>query len=511
MASDKNERVSKVTQFEKMLLQQNIQLTQTVERLTAAMAAQQELLEQSEKRIAELTQTIEALNQKIAELTEQRNKNSRNSSKPPSTDGLSKPAPKSLRKSSGRKVGGQKGHKGTNFCVTSKPDRIVPHMPSSCQGCPHFADCKARACVTEVRHEVDMVIKTEVVTHQALEVECPLCREQRRGEFPESIKSQMQYGNNLRALAVALNTMGAVRINRVHEILGSVFGIPLSTGAISDWVTRFAGRITDVVEKIGRCVAGSPVAHFDETGLRMNGKLHYAHVASTREYTYLYFSAKRGYLAMDEGNVLPEFRGIAVHDCWRPYWHYEQATHSVCCAHLLRELNGVKENHPKQVWAHHFFDLLLRMKEAKEKAIEMGRNALSAYQLSAFSWLYDFFLRIGQKENPLPERKPGQRGRLKKGKVLSLIERLKEYKGAVCLFAENFAVPFDNNQAERDLRMIKVKQKVSGCFRTKEGAENYLTIMSYVGTARKQGVNPFNAIRQAMEGVSCCCWVRGAE
>ena len=118
---------------------------------------------------------------------------------------------------------------------------------------------------------------------------------------------------------------------------------------------------------------------------------------------------------------------------------------------------------------------------------------------------------VSEEKNPLPERKPGQRGRLKKGKVLSLIERLKEYKGAVCLFAENFAVPFDNNQAERDLRMIKVKQKVSGCFRTKEGAENYLTIMSYVGTARKQGVNPFNAIRQAMEGVTCCCWVRGAE
>jgi transposase len=309
----------------------------------------------------------------------------------------------------------------------------------------------------------------------------------------------------------SLDHLKKERLREKYEILGSVFGIPLSTGAISDWVTRFAGRISDAVEKIGHCVTGSPVAHFDETGMRMNGKLHYAHVASTREYTYLYFSAKRGYLAMDEGNILPEFRGIAVHDCWRPYWHYEQATHSVCCAHLLRELNGVKENHPKQVWAHNLFDLLLRMKEAKEKAIELGKNALSAYQLSAFSWLYDFFLRIGQKENPLPERKPGQRGRLKKGKVLSLIERLIEYKGAVCLFAENFAVPFDNNQAERDLRMIKVKQKVSGCFRTKEGAENYLTIMSYVGTARKQGVNPFTAIRQALDGIACCCWARGAE
>ena len=496
-----------MTEFEQSLLQQNYHLAQTVERLTATIASQQELLEQSNKRNAELTETIEVLNQKIAELTERLNKNSRNSSKPPSSDGLNKPAPKSLRKPSGRKAGGQKGHKGTNFCVTSKPDRIIAHMPSSCEGCPHYEECKAKSHTAEVRHMVDMVIKTEVVTHQALEVECPLCTQTKRGEFPEDIKALMQYGNNLRALAVALNTIGAVSINRVHEILGSVFGIPLSTGTISDWVSRFAGHISDVVKEIGRCVAGSRVAHFDETGLRMNGKLHYAHVASTSQYTYLYFSAKRGQDAMNKGDVLPNFQGIAVHDCWQPYWRFDQAGHSVCCAHLLRELIGVKENHPQQLWAPLFLNLLLRMKAVKENAIRLGKNALSKSQLNIFSRFYDTYLRIGRRENPLPPPNPQKKkgGKPKRGKVLSLIERLAKYKGAVCRFAENFEVPFDNNQAERDLRMVKVKQKVSGCFRTSEGAEAFLKIMSYFSTAKKHGMNPFDAIRRALDG-NAICW-----
>ena len=483
-----------MTELEKKLLEQNHQLTQTVEQLT--------------QTVEQLTQTIEALNQKIAELTEKLNKNSRNSSKPPSSDGLKKPAPKSLRKPSGRKAGGQKGHKGTNFCVTSKPDRVIPHMPSTCEACPHYAQCKAKARTSEERHVVDMVIKTEVVTHQALEVECPLSKETKRGEFPEDINARMQYGNNLRSLVVALNTLGAVSINRVHEILSSVFGVPLSTGTISDWVERFAGSISDVVNEIGRCVTGSPVVNFDETGLRMNGKLHYAHVASTSQYTYLYFSAKRGLEAMNKGGVLPNFHGIAVHDCWQPYWRFDQASHSVCCAHLLRELIGVKENHPKQHWAPLFLNLLLRMKAAKEKAMRQGKNALRKSQLILFSVLYDVYLRIGRRENPLPPLDPNRKkgGKPKRGKVLSLIERLAKYKGSVCLFVENFDVPFDNNQAERDLRMVKVKQKVSGCFRTSEGAEAFLKIMSYIGTARKQGVNPFEAIRRAMNGEFRCCW-----
>lgn len=362
--------------------------------------------------------------------------------------------------------------------------------------------------MAEVRHVVDAVVDVKVTAHESLAVNCPMRNETYKGEFPTDVKGFVQYGENLQALVIALNTVGAVSVNRVHEILGSVFGIPLSTGTISNMVSRFTSKISGTVEQIRKFLSGALVGHFDETGLHINGKLQYAHVASSSKYTYLYLHKKRGHEAMDDGGVLPVFAGTAVHDCWRPYWHYETA-HAVCCAHLLRELNGVQENHPKQTWAPAFAKLLLDMKAAKEQAIESEHQRLEATVLREYSQRYDAILEKALAENPLPDKTPGKRGRTKKGKVLSLIERLKEYKGAVCLFAENFAVPFDNNQAERDLRMIKVKAKVAGGFRTEGGAQEYLDIMSYVGTAKKQGVNPFAAIKRALAGEAEACWSSG--
>jgi transposase len=197
--------------------------------------------------------------------------------------------------------------------------------------------------------------------------------------------------------------------------------------------------------------------------------------------------------------VLPAFSGIAVHDCWAPYWKYP-VTHSLCCAHLLRELNGVEENHPKQTRAAGFKKLLLAMKKSKEKAVEKGEAQLSRYKLNVFEQEYEQLIAQANKENPLTKTAEKKRGRKKKGKVLSLVERLNKYKTSVCLFIKNFSVPFDNNQAERDIRMIKTKTKVSGCFRSIEGAKDYLKIMSYVGTAKKQKINPYEAIRKAILG-----------
>ena len=488
------ERVSEMTELEKHLLMENAQLRKTIDRLTLAAES--------------LNNTIASLNQTIAELKEQLNKNSRNSSKPPSSDGLKKPAPKSLRKPSGKSAGGQKGHKGVNLAVARKPDEVKHHMPKRCAGCPRYLTCLGSACVAEVRHVVDAVVDVKVTAHEALEVACPMQNTILKGEIPNDIKGHVQYGENLQALVISLNTVGAVSVNRVHEILGSVFGIPLSTGTISNMVSRFSSRIAGTVEQIRQYVSGAMVGHFDETGLHINGKLQYAHVASNSAYTYLYLHRKRGCEAMDDGGILPVYHGVAVHDCWRSYWHYG-TTHAVCCAHLLRELNGVKENHPQQTWAPAFAKLLLDMKAAKEQAIASDRNSLEADMLRAFAQRYDAILETGARENPLPEKTPGKRGRTKKGKVLSLIERLREYKGAVCLFIENFAVPFDNNQAERDLRMIKVKAKVTGGFRTEVGAQEYLKTMSYIGTARKQGVNPFVAISRALLGEPRACWMLG--
>lgn len=447
------------------------------------------------------TALIAQLNQIIQELKEQLNKNSKNSSKPPSSDGLKKPAPKSLRKPSGKKVGGQKGHQGTFLSVLSDPDEIVKHMPSACEGCPHYKMCKGTACVAEKRHVIDAVVTVNVVEHQLLEIPiCMLHGDTRKGNFPNDVKATVQYGKNLQALSVALNTVGAVSVKRTHEILSGVFNIPLATGTISNMVKRCADAVSETVNRIKQKVANSGLGHFDETGTRVDKKLWWVHDASNCEFTYLDISPKRGYLGMEQCGVLPLFHGIAMHDCWASYWSYEDCQHAVCCAHLLRELTGIAENHPEQKWASAFIDLLLEMKKVKDKAVEVGKETLSYYHYHKFDKRYDELIKQAREENPLPVTTEKKRGRKKKGKILALVERLDNYKASVCLFIHNFMVPFDNNQAERDLRMIKVKTKVSGCFRSEEGARDYLKIMSYIGTAHKQGHNAYDAIRKAISG-----------
>ena len=472
----------------------NTQLQMQVNALNASLNSLQQSFDAQTALIAQLNQTIQ-------ELREQLNKNSKNSSKPPSSDGFKRPAPKSLRKPSGKKVGGQEGHQGTFLSVLSDPDKIVKHMPSTCEGCPHYKMCKGTACVAEKRHVIDAVVTVNVVEHQLLEIPiCMLHGDTRKGNFPNDVKATVQYGENLQALSVALNTVGAVSVKRTHEILSGVFNIPLATGTISNMVKRCANAVSETVNRIKQKVANSGLGHFDETGTRVDKKLWWVHDASNCEFTYLDISPKRGYLGMEQCGVLPLFHGIAMHDCWASYWSYEDCQHAVCCAHLLRELTGIAENHPEQKWASAFIDLLLEMKKVKDKAVEVGKETLSYYHYHKFDKRYDELIKQAREENPLPVTTEKKRGRKKKGKILALVERFDNYKASVCLFIHNFMVPFDNNQAERDLRMIKVKTKVSGCFRSEEGARDYLKIMSYIGTAHKQGHNAYDAIRKAISG-----------
>ncbi len=469
----------------------------TPEMFQQLLAQNASLLEQNEK----LTEMVTLLNQTIKELREQLNKNSQNSSKPPSSDGFKKPAPKSLRKPSGKKAGGQNGHQGAHLAVTAAPNETIKHMPSACEGCPNYQMCKGTACIAEKRHVIDAVVNVNVTEHQTLEIPvCMLHGDTRKGSFPSDVKASVQYGKNLQALSVALNTVGAVSIKRTHEILSGVFNIPISTGTISSMVKRCADGLKDTVDKIRQKMKDSALGHFDETGTRVDKKLWWVHNASNCEYTCLDISTKRGFKGMEECGVLTEFKGIAMHDCWASYWNYTDAEHAVCCAHLLRELTGISENHPKQKWASAFTDLLLEMKKVKDKAVEKGKETLSYYYHHKFNKKYDELIKQARNENPLPETTEKKRGRKKKGKILALVERLEKYKASICLFINNFNVPFDNNQAERDIRMIKVKTKVSGCFRTEEGARDYLKIMSYIGTAHKQGYNAYEAIKNAISG-----------
>ena len=361
----------------------NTQLQMQVNALNASLNSLQQSFDAQTALITQLNQTIQ-------ELREQLNKNSKNSSKPPSSDGFKKPAPKSLRKPSGKKVGGQEGHQGTYLSVISDPDEIVKHMPSACEGCPHYKMCKGTACVAEKRHVIDAVVTVNVVEHQLLEIPiCMLHGDTRKGSFPNDVKATVQYGENLQALSVALNTVGAVSVKRTHEILSGVFNIPLATGIISNMVKRCADAVSETVNRIKQKVADSSLGHFDETGTRVDKKLWWVHDASNCEFTYLDISPKRGYLGMEQCGVLPLFHGISMHDCWASYWSYEDCQHAVCCAHLLRELTGIAENHPEQKWASAFIGLLIKMKKVKDKSVQESKKTHNYYLYPNFNKLYD--------------------------------------------------------------------------------------------------------------------------
>jgi len=266
-------------------------------------------------------------------------------------------------------------------------------------------------------------------------------------------------------------------------------------------VAKCAEKVGDVLEIIKERLKGSKVAHFDETGTHMNGKVIWVHNSSTADMTYQTVNEKRGKVGIDENGVLPGFSGVAMHDCWSPYWKYEDADHAVCNAHLLRELTGVEEYSPEHKWAPGFKELLGSMKKAKERAIQNGKTSLSYYYLHKFEVEYNRLMELADKECPAPrDDSPKKRGRRKRGKERALIERLTLIKGSVCLFIKDFDVPFDNNQAEQDVRNVKTKSKVSGCFRTKDGIQNYLDIMSFLGTGRKHGVSAFEALTEAFKG-----------
>jgi transposase len=470
--------------------------------------SQAEMIEKQRKIIKELNQTIDGLRKENEELNDTINKlkdkvgnNPRNTSMPPSSEGYEKSTLKSTRDKSDNKPGGQPGHKGRNLQKRANPTEIKDHPPAACRGCLMYDKCKGTACIGETRQEIDIIVTLKVTDHRSLLIDCPLHGKQLKGQFPDDIKATVQYGKNLQAFVISFNTIGAVSAERIHQILGSAFNIPLSPGTIMNMVKRCADKLTGVIKTIRQQIVASELIHCDETGTRVNGKLMWVHTASNSRYTHLTIHKKRGKIGIDAGEVLPKYKGIIIHDRWASYWQYKDVLHGVCGAHLLRDLTWVEDHRPKQMWAPAFKKLLLEMKATKEEAIAKGQNKLRKSVLNELYRQYDEIITLGYEENPpppIPEDKTV--GRPLKGRVLSLVEALDVLKPSVCLFIENFAVSFDNNLAERDIRPIKTKTKVSGCFRSEEGAEYYMKIMSYVGTAKKLKINPHEAILQAVCG-----------
>ena len=445
-------------------------------------------------RIAEL----EAL---VAELRSRLDQNSRNSSKPPSSDGYDKPPAekkkRSLRRRSGRKPGGQSGHRGHHLERREEPDRTVLHPALVCECCGRDLS-RAPIEQSQSRQVFDLpeMPALECIEHWIQKRRCE-CGNLASSEFPAAVTAPVCYGPRIRALGIYLVSYQHLPYERAAEILSDWAGAPISVATLQAFVAQGAEGLEEFLEEIRSQLASAEVAHFDETGGRIDGRLGWIHSASTDTLTLLTAHRKRGVEAMIDAGVLPNFRGIAVHDGWAPYRQFTEAGHALCGAHHLRELIAAEQQ--GQAWALGMGCLLLDTKDAVEQAKAAGRKRLSRKELAELHASYREMIKLGYEENPgLAGQQDGRQP--KRTKAQNLLIRLDQRKREVLRFANDFRVPFDNNLSERDLRMIKLQQKISGCWRTTEGAERFLTIRSYLSTARKQRQRPIEVLCRLTAG-----------
>ena len=446
-----------------------------------------------------LQDIIESLQARIEVLEQQRNTDSHNSSKPPSSDSISSRKIVHTRKPSGKKPGGQQGHKGSTLSFVENPDRIVIHVPHRCGACGRSLEAQATIGY-ERRQVVDLPpVKPQVTEHQAQIRACPSCGAQTRGQFPEGLKAPMQYGNRIRASLVYLKDYALLPFQRGAELMQDLFGVPLCAGTLANIDQQCSEKLEATVKLIKEQVLQAAVVHFDETGMKVNGKLAWLHSASTQQASYYFAHAKRGRPAMQAMGILPKFQGVAVHDFWASYLGYK-CDHALCNAHLLRELTFVWEE-CRQKWAKVLSDALLRWKKTVQRAADKGLSALSRRQLRTIETDYRKIILRGVRANPppVPTGVP-KRGRKKKSKASNLVARLRDYSQEVLRFVRDFRVDFSNNAAERQLRMMKVQQKISGTFRSWQGATAFCRIRSYIATCRKRNVNVIDALSSVFDG-----------
>ena len=469
---------------------------ETVVRVLLMMDARIDALEH---QVQSLSTRLDASEQQVRKLQEQLAKNSSNSSKPPSSDGYKKPAPKSLRKKGERKSGGQPGHTGHTLKRLDEPDHTQVHPVKNCECCGRsLADQLADGL--EKRQVHDLPPLRLIVTEHQAETKVCACGHCNRAAFPEGVNAPAQYGPAIQAAAVYLKNYQHLPYARTSELLGDFFGCPISEGTLDNIIARSHELAAGPVEQIKAAIERAPVVHFDETGSRVEGKLWWTHSASTNRATYYDVHQKRGGEAFDSIGILPDFCGRAIHDFWKSYFGYD-CLHGLCNAHHLRELIFVHEQH-QQDWADHMIGCLLEIKNAARQAKQTVGH-LERCQLRHFETRYQQILDAGYAANPLPPRPPGakkKRGRRKKTKARNLLERLDQHRSEALAFMYDFSVPFDNNLAERDLRMIKLQQKISGSFRTEDGAKTFCRIRSYVSTARKNAVGAMDALTRLFHG-----------
>ncbi len=458
----------------------------------------QEQLAQRDEQIAQMQHELKRLGEQVQALQEQLKKDSHNSHLPPSSDRFHR-QPKSLRKSSGKKPGGQSGHAGNTLMLSQTPDLVMRHTVEQCQHCQQDLREVGSAQV-ERRQVIDLPPKRLVITeHQAECKVCPVCQQVTQADFPQEVRAPVQYGAAFGAIGVYLVQQHLLPYERACEVMQDLLGPTMSEGTLQTLVQRCAARLSPVEAQIKAALTQAEVLHQDETGLYVAGKRQWMHVSATEQLTHYAVHAKRGYEALDAIGILTDFHGVSVHDGWRSYWRYA-CQHGLCNVHHLRELIFLHEQ-LQQAWAGQMQELRLHMKAAVDQARAEGRKALHPFEVQDWKTRYVALLEEGYQANP-PDPPPATRkkGRRKQSPARNLLDRLSLHQDAVLAFLENFAVPFDTSLAERDIRMVKVQQKVSGCFRSVGGAQAFARIRGYLSTLRKQGMPVLTALEQALVG-----------
>jgi len=433
-------------------------------------------MDEKDKRIKELEKLLFKALARIEELERRLGLNSSISHKPPSSDGLGKkPTPQSLRSKSEKPSGGQKGHKGVTLMQIAEPHHVTKHQVMTCGACQKSLETTPVASYLK-RQVFDIPEPKIEVTEDQAEVKVCSCGHKTTASFPDDVRAPVQYGPRVKALAVYLGYQQMIPEDRLENVFLDVFHLPIATSTLTSFHKAFGVKAQPIQEVVLHIVKQAPVKHLDETSLRIGGKTRWLHVMSTGKQTHYRVSEKRG-------NLLDDVRGTVVHDHWKPYFKMENVRHALCNAHHLRELKALQEIE-KEPWAFEMANVLPIFNHP-------GKPCLKKAEAS-YDKIVEEGVRYHEAQPPLSQRKnksrPGH----------NLVLRLRDFKEDVLRFLTDEDVPFTNNQAEQDIRMMKVKMKISGCFRTFQGADLFCVIKGFLSTAQKQQQNLFQAIYAAI-------------
>jgi transposase len=471
----------------------------TAEEELIHLREQNSLLLEQVKQIPVLQEIITQLSEQVKQLQEQRAKDSHNSSLPPSSDRFARQSQsRSLRIRSGKKPGGQPGHPGKTLQMSAAPDEVIslPNV-TQCQHCQ--ADLTEVAVKTIERRQVMDVPPPpplQVTQYEGQWKQCPHCQGYSSTAWPSGVSAPIEYGPRIGALAVYLTTQQLLPRGRTAEVLKDVVGVQMSEGTLANMIKRTAHVLKPVEQQIKTALSQAKVIHQDETGLYVMGQRLWMHVTCTPTLTHYQVHASRGHDALDEIGILAHFVGTSVHDAWKAYFLYG-CHHSLCGVHILRELTFLSQEMGLW-WAHQMILLLTTMKKATDQARCLGQSSLSAEDVLALHTQFLSLLDEGDQVHPRAPTTPGKRGKARQHPARNLLDRLRKHQDAVLAFLHNLDVPFDNNLAERDVRMVKVQQKVSGTFRSDEGAVSFCRIRGYLSSLRKQSLHVFSALEATL-------------